>query len=42
MEFYLYVCVWYLWETVVFDPLKLELQMVISCHVSARNWIWVS
>lgn len=37
MEFCLYVCVWYLWETEVFDPLELEIQMVISCHVSAGD-----
>jgi hypothetical protein len=28
-------------EKSVLDPLELELQMAVSCHVSAGNWIWV-
>lgn len=25
----------------VSDPLRLELQMVVSCHMDSGNWAWV-
>lgn len=36
------VIAWCLWRPrKVSDPLEIELQMVVSCHVSAQNQIWL-
>lgn len=36
-----HTCTWYSGWKRAWDPLKLELQMVMSHCVGARNWIWV-
>jgi hypothetical protein len=28
-------------EQAILDPLEVELQMIVSCHVGSRKWTWV-